>query len=414
MDEMNSHHIAARLVVHIGGFDPVSPDRLNHRLVSGLAKFSTLWSVAAKASAPEQSSDGRIINWHVEANGPNWSTQTDYTILRWDDLIEPYVMKVWWRKIIDGYAALLHFTLNGTIWRYFATNKRYGIFVLYPFFLLVGIAAISALIGSVISDVDVPYAVIAGVLVGIAVFVSLLRWSGSYFHLYFALADWSFAADMARDRLSNQDECLEQFSGEVISRLRNANYDEVILSGVSLGAVMMVEALTRVLARSPDIFGHGPPVSFLTIGSSILKIGLHPKATRLKSAVDRVAREASLFWVEYQSKVDPINFYKTDPVTRMGLASTGKPIVKTIHIRKTMTAKEYRSLKTNFLRLHRQFAMPNSQRYFYDFYLICFGPMPLAERVALGAKATVTIGEDGTYRAHQPAAADRTNAMATS
>ena len=83
----------------------------------------------------------------------------------------------------------------------------------------------------------------------------------------------------------------------------------------------------------------------------------------------------------------------------MGLPATGRPIVKTIRIRETLKPEEYRYLKVNFLRLHRQFAMPNTRRYHYDFFLICFGPMPLPERVALGERATAAIGLDGSYRA---------------
>ena len=82
-----------------------------------------------------------------------------------------------------------------------------------------------------------------------------------------------------------------------------------------------------------------------------------------------------------------------------------------IQMRKTMMDTEYRRVKTDLLRLHRQFVMPNSQRYFYDFYLICFGPMGLAERVALGTKATAAISEDGRYLAVQPVAEEDTMAV---
>jgi len=136
----------------------------------------------------------------------------------------------------------------------------------------------------------------------------------------------------------------------------------------------------------------------MTIGSSSLKIGLHPGAADLRASVAKVAGEQSVQWIEYQSKVDPINFFGTNPVERMGLPPTGKPIVRTIRIRETMTPEEYRFLFANFLRLHRQFAMPNSRRYFYDFYLICFGPMPLADRLALDRRAIEAIADDGSYR----------------
>jgi hypothetical protein len=161
---------------------------------------------------------------------------------------------------------------------------------------------------------------------------------------------------------------------------------------------MMVEALARALRLDSEL-GRGQSIlALLTVGSSILKIGLHPEATSLKASVARVSAEPSLSWFEYQSKVDPINFFGTNPVEQMGLPPTGKPIVRTIRIRETMSPEEYRNLRLNFLRLHRQFTMPNSSRYYYDFYLICFGPMSLRRRVALDRRATEEIGEDGSYQ----------------
>jgi hypothetical protein len=402
MDEASAHRVERRLVVHVGGFDPVEPDRLDHRLVSGLAKFAALWNIEAKSSPPGLSDDGRVMTWRVDTHGPNWSTQTTYTVLRWDDLIARYMRKKWWRKFLDGFAALSHFALSGTIGRYFAANARYGMFVLYPFFLFVGFAVASFYLGRAIAGIDLRFASAIGILVGLAVFLVLLRWAGSFFHLYFALADWCFAADLVRGESVGLEECLDQFVDEVVARINGDEYDEVILSGVSLGAVMMAETLARALARDPKLCHHGSAVAFLTIGSSILKIGLHPKAQGLKSAVARVSREPALFWAEYQSKVDPINFFKTDPVVSMGLPATGKPIVTTMRIRETMTPQEYMYLKVNFLRLHRQFALPNTRRYFYDFFLICFGPMSLAERVALGRAASEAIGDDGSYSPVRP------------
>lgn len=398
MDEASLRYVRKRHVIHVGGFDPIDAERLDHRVVGGVSKLASLWNISARASKPEFSADGRLTSWQVDTGGPNWSTETRYTVLRWDDLIAVYMGAPWWRQILRGFAAIFHFALNGTIFRYFSANARYGMFVLYPVFLAIGFLALSFYAGRTIARADFPFSAVLGMIVGFVLFVGLLRWAGDYFHLFFALADWSFAVDLVRGNAPDLEKYFDQFAEEVVSSIRRDTCDEVVLSGVSLGAVMMAETLARALARDPDLCRRGPAVAFLTIGSSILKIGLHPKAESLKSAVARISREPSLFWIEYQSKVDPINFFKTDPVERMGLQPTGKPIVKTIRIRETMTPEEYRYLKMNFLRLHRQFAMPNTRRYFYDFYLICFGPMSLTDRVALGQKATLAIGEDGSFR----------------
>ena len=42
----------------------------------------------------------------------------------------------------------------------------------------------------------------------------------------------------------------------------------------------------------------------------------------------------------------------------------------------------YRRFKLNFLRTHRQATMGNERRYFYDYYMLCCGPIPLSQRVA--------------------------------
>src|SRR5690606_25212302 len=151
-------------------------------------RLAALWRVEARATPPELSSDGRVMRWRVMALGPNWRTDTTFTILRWDDLIAPYMGAPGWRKIRDGYAALAHFVLNGTIWRYFSANARYGLFVIYPLVLLVAFAALSVFVGLMLARLDVlPLAPLLGLVAGAASLILLLRWAGSYFHLYFAL-----------------------------------------------------------------------------------------------------------------------------------------------------------------------------------------------------------------------------------
>jgi hypothetical protein len=43
--------------------------------------------------------------------------------------------------------------------------------------------------------------------------------------------------------------------------------------------------------------------------------------------------------------------------------------------------------------------MPNGKRYFYDFYQICFGPLTLRQRVALGDRAVAAFARDGSLKA---------------
>lgn len=390
--------VGRRRVVHISGFEPIGIDGLDRRLKSGLRKFAALWNATATSSAPEVSEDGRAVSWDVESSGPNWTTQCRYTVLRWDELMQPYTGRSWLGRVAGGYRALFELILNGTLSQYFRANVRYGLFFIYPILVLFGFLILGIAAGAGAAILGVPAAPATAPLIAIAVFALLMRVFGSYFYLDFALADWAFAADLARDDVPGLDTVLERFTGEITAALRDHDADEVLLSSVSLGAVMMAEAVDRVCGREPDVQLWFRRTAFLTVGSSILKIGLHPAAERLRRLIGRVGAEKALYWVEYQAKVDPINFYKTNPVKDLAKRKTGRPVVRQIRIRSMMDDAEYRRAQRSALHLHRQFVMPNAKRYFYDFYQISFGPLPLRARVKLGEKAAGVFDKDGSVK----------------
>ena len=47
--------------------------------------------------------------------------------------------------------------------------------------------------------------------------------------------------------------------------------------------------------------------------------------------------------------------------------------------------------------MHRQFVMGNEQRYFYDYYMILGGPVPLPERVLYHEGVVKAFAADGTF-----------------
>ncbi len=390
--------VGRRRVVHISGFEPIGVDGLDRRMKSGLRKFAALWGATATCSSPVVSEDGRAVTWEVASAGPNWSTECRYTVLRWDELMRPYTERSWLGRLFAGYRALFELILNGTLSRYFRANVRYGLFFIYPLLILVGFLILGVAAGVAAALLGVPAAPVSAPLIGIAVFAVLMRVVGGYFYLDFALADWAFAADLARDAVRGLDAVIERFTEEVTDALADRDADEVLLSSVSLGAVMMIEAIDRVCGREPDVGIWFRRTAFLSVGSSILKIGLHPGAERLRALIGRVGSEKGLYWIEYQARVDPINFYNTNPVRDVGHAKTGRPIVRQIRIRSMMDDAEYRRAQRSALHLHRQFVMPNAKRYFYDFYQISFGPLPLKARVKLKERAAIIFEKDGSVK----------------
>ena len=118
----------------------------------------------------------------------------------------------------------------------------------------------------------------------------------------------------------------------------------------------------------------------MTVGSTSLKVALHPAARRARKRLEALARYPDLRWTEFQSLTDIINFYKCDPYARAGLThqrSDQFPRQFRVRFREMLERETYRRVKKNFFRVHYQFISANSRRYFYDFFMICCGTRPI-------------------------------------
>src|SRR6202051_3493473 len=124
--------IAKRLVVHIGGYDPITPHATARlRVGRELARFERTWSIKASMGGLHESPDQ--AKWSVITSGPNWHVESDYRLVLWDDVIENFSRQTIWRRVPLGVIAFLDFVWGGALWGYLRTNWYYAVFFLYPF-----------------------------------------------------------------------------------------------------------------------------------------------------------------------------------------------------------------------------------------------------------------------------------------
>jgi hypothetical protein len=211
---------------------------------------------------------------------------------------------------------------------------------------------------------------------------------------------WSFSREYTRGRRPEVEALLERYAAIVVETTRAQTFDEIIFVGHSTGGGLILDIAARSLKLAPDLASRAGEVSLLTLGSTALKFGLHPAGVDFRSKVQSLVDEAPLKWAEFQCLVDVINFYKTNPVTEMGLkprgqsGSSGFPIVRTIHLSKMLGREAYNRIKGKFFRIHYRFVSANRLRYYYDFFLICFGPSPLS--ALSDRRATTTVPDRKT------------------
>jgi hypothetical protein len=385
--------VTKRLVFHIGGYDPISPsDVAYRRFLRELKRFEQTWSVKASVGEPDITPDE--MKWTVTTTGPDWRVESYYHLVRWDDVIQAKSREPLWRRLPVGIFAFLDFVFAGALWGYFRTNWHYAIFFLYPFILFAMLTAFALAIGMLIGRADA----LTGSLTGLTAFAVLL--AGPWLHLAPLFDDWIFSRDYIRVGCSVLTHRLDRIAEQVIEAARRSSVDEILLVGHSLGAVLAVDLIDKVLALQSALGLSGPRFAFLTIGSSVLKIGLHRDARNFRAAVERVACAPGVFWGDYQARVDIMNFYDTDPMAEMALTTNaGRPVVRLVEIGRMLEHAMYRQIRLRFFRLHCQFISGNDRRAEYDYFMLVCGPLAAEYQTMMPDGAQGAIGQDGALLA---------------
>ena len=78
---------------------------------------------------------------------PKLAVETDYHLVRWDDVIETFSRRTIFWRIPLGIIAFLDFVVSGALRGYLRTNWHYAGFFLYPFVMFGVLILVSFLIG---------------------------------------------------------------------------------------------------------------------------------------------------------------------------------------------------------------------------------------------------------------------------
>ncbi len=401
--------IARRHVFHVAGYDPSDIAAQHRRFRRELGKFAATWHIAAAAS--DMTEQAGVTWWTATTRGPNWTIETTFEPLDWHDIVRGDLARPVWPRLAAGAAVFADIVVSGTFSRYFAASHRYAFFFLVPFLDVALFAAVGALVGYALAG-ELSLAGVSraagATAIALVLFRLLLEWPGRRWRVEQGLADWIFARDYMHGRRPDIEARLDSFADRLLGCVRAGSADEIVIVGHSLGASLVVDLVTRALARDPELVRRGPAIAVLTIGATIPKIALHPDGGRLRGCAETVAREPDLFWVEYQARDDAISFYKFHPVTLRAIGSASDPappLVRRVQFHEMMTPADFRRYRLSFMRLHYQFVMANAQRATYDYFMIACGPLRLRATGRAANGPLDFIAADGALIAAAPAAA---------
>lgn len=377
-----------RLMLFFPGHDPTEMDYHHGRFANQAERFGALWSVQVKVSPRLDDGAQPFARWEIDAQGPNWSTRTDYRILRWEDIIQTLDARSDPVRLWRGFGGLGDFLRGGAARGYFRASPRYGAFFFFPYliaalFLAAGLAAGGLVLWGAGLVLPTPLAWGAALAAGIATFFGLFRRPGRDWRLHQALDDWDLARDYLHDATPAVDARLDRFAEVLVEAVRAGDRDEIILVGHSLGATLMLGVIDRALDRHPGLAEGRTRVNLLTCGATIPKLALHAKGGKVRRQAARVAQTPGLTWVEYQARHDAINFYKFHPVTLRRTSfdqpEASQPLLRNANIKEMLTHAKLRRLRWHAMRLHYQFLLANEQKAPYDYFMFALGPLAFAD-----------------------------------
>ncbi len=397
-----------RHVYHIAGYDPIDAGAQYRRFVRQLDVFRRTWNVDASVSELEQDSDQSRAWWSVRACAPNWQVEAVHEALLWDDIVRGDFTRPLPVRLFKALRAYLDFIVTGTMFRYIVANQRYAIFFLFPILSVVLFAAVGWFFARLLTGfvgLDGFNAVALGVPAGLLLFLVLMRWPGRRWRVEQLLDDWVCAHDYIHGGRPDIDARLDRFAETLLARAREGGLDEIVLVGHSLGAMLVLDVIVRALARDAGFARRGAAVSVLTIGATIPKFALHPRAQAIRARIARVVAEPSVAWTEYQSRADTISFYKFDPVSLRRIDDDrldGKPVIRRVQIHDMLLPETFERCRTHVLRLHYRSVMANDRRAPYDYFLMACGPVSFANWTTSPLGFLDFLAADGTYRDPAP------------
>jgi hypothetical protein len=383
--------VKKRLVFYCHGYDPEADTRYRRLFVTAFSQLSRRFGV--ERTIGPQAHDPAIpaVCWTVEAGSRGWRTETNYQVLRWDDLVKRDFRRGWLARIPLLAAAMTEALRSGVMHHLFRVNWRFATFVIYPWAALLAVIGGGFLLGwagASLLAIALPLGETAKLLLAAAVALGVLHLAGPRIrkaYVYHLLDGWVFSWQQASGRHPEIDARIERFARHVVAAVRDSDADEVLIVGHSTGTTIAVEVAARALALDPEFGRSGAPVALLTIGSCLPIIGFVRTADRLRRDIAALVTTPRLLWVEYQAPQDVLNAFGFEPVRDLkldlGAGRQLNPKIRSARFKETLLPGTYRKIRWNFFRVHFHFLMANEVPGEYDYLMIACGPLPLADRI---------------------------------
>ncbi|MEM8749930.1 MAG: lipase [Pseudomonadota bacterium] len=390
--------VSRRALFFIGGYDPKSPEAFFDRLDRESGRYETLTGREVDALDRETIGDHLTLQRYAARSDPDGTdigaVETDFHFVNLDSIVlhdfeAPFLVR------LKRYGVtFFDYMASGTAFAFIRHAWRFSLYFFYPAMMILLSFVVSLALAMLIARSGVSLAWLTAPVIFLAAFSAFVQMVWKRRFVLHLMDLWSFSRDFIHRSREDIEIKLESVAQAVVRAAKSKRYDEIILVGHSTGGALILNTAARALRADDGLTAHGSEVTLLTVGSTALKIGLHPAAQWFRDEVKSITADENFHWAEYQCRTDLINFFNTQPAHLMGDTSANKPTVLPIRVSRMISPEAYKRVRKNFFRVHYQFVFGNTRPYHYDFPDICFG------HIFLSARAEYTAAQ---IKAHKQA-----------
>ncbi|NRB01116.1 MAG: hypothetical protein HRU32_15120 [Rhodobacteraceae bacterium] len=377
-----SQSVSFRRVFYIPGFDPHPPRRYRELYRTEAAKQAQISDYKITQEKPRSDSADWVVHGAIEDR----ETYAALKVLPWADIAREQLKSGLWTSWKALAQMAYTYLGTGTFRRLSWLRKGPVLAGLYPVAMLLA-QALLALVAAMIAG-SIFGALLwsgAGWIVGLPIFVAVLRWferrDGKFF-AHYLIRDYAYTASQNGAYPEELSARLKAFEEEIAKAL-TTDADEVLVVGHSSGAHLAVSVVADLI-RAGRVPANGPELSLLTLGQAIPMVSFLPDATRLRGDLQYLSTRDEMVWIDVSAPSDGCCFALCDPVAVTGVSVEDShwPLVLSAAFTKTLTEESLADMRWRYFRRHFQYICAFDTPGDYDYFKITAGPQTLGQRFA--------------------------------
>ncbi|VEJ05729.1 integral membrane protein [Campylobacter lari] len=368
-----------RDVFYIAGYDPRGYRHYYAMFKKNLAEQNTLLNYDYTLSKAQADA---YAFWQIQTP----YTSITYTFLSWNDIVK----KNWSEGIKDAlgdcYSFFRIYTITGLFLKFGKESPHQLITGYYPFFyvLLSLIFTLVCAFGSLLylQNFHIVFGILAFIL-SLVFLPKMLYKIGKKLAVFWIARICSFCANWEKNSQGELELRMDDFARVIFEKLKenvnDKNY-ELILSAHSVGTVLCINVLAKVLRKCEDENISFENLKVLTLGECIPLVSYQKRSFEFRKDLEYLGSK-NLIWYDFTSIIDGACFAQVDFIRTSGVKAQFSPKYLSAKFHTLYKSKDYKKIKKDKYKAHFLYLFATQIQGVYNFFEFIIGKNKLEEKI---------------------------------